>query len=412
MANDVFRVRDKETGEVFTVREKVRQDVPETGVEKQNILGQAFNVPGAAIRSAIQGKGYAAGAAQPSQVPRFQELAAQGASNLAGRLPPQIAAPVGGALSAVGQGVGLAADIATQPADMALMLAGKLPGTQQAAKMIGAQVMKLKPAQALGRFLTKPRHLKAVKDALGGKVNAIDEIATNFVDAAKKMKKDFVSKWQPEVDDAVKSITKNVNTTSQVDDVAFAIDDILERTPDIVGKKQLLGLSKELKSSPKTATQLNAIKSRISLPKSVKSGKAAPTPSQAAKMKVIHDIESKILELGGEKYSGIKARYREMSRAYADTMSVFMEGYYPGGAKVTKPWIAPGFGISPRQTRSLGQVSQYGGKDPMAAFNAWRVKKLAGSTAVGVGAGIGSLFLRRKGLEAVEEVIPGNTGQK
>ncbi len=410
MADNVFKIRDKETGEVFTIRKKVHHEVPETGIEKQNILGQVFNVPGAAIRSAMQGKGYVAGAINPSSAPRFQEVAAEKASSIAGKLPPRIAAPAGAVLSSIGQLGGLVADTVTQPADVGLMLAGKVPGTKEAAKIIGSQIMKIKPVAAIGRFLNKPRYLKSVKDALGGKVNAIDEIATNFTDAAKKMRSDFIKKWQPEVDDAIKDISKNVNATSVTDDVASVIDDIIDVNPNIGGKKQLIQMADDLRKGSKTAKQLANIKNRINIPDSIKAGKRAPNPTQSAKMKIIHDIDNKILELGGKKYSGIKARYREMSRAYSDTMSIFMEGNYPGGEKVMKPFFAPGFGLSPRKTRSLKQVSPYSQTDPMASFNAWRAKKILERTGSSVVAG-GLLYGgRRKVGEAVSDIIPGEQG--
>jgi len=132
-------------------------------IQPQNILGQLFNVPAAAMRSAIQGKGYAQGAAQPDQVPKFQELAAQGASDLAGRLPQGIAAPVGGLMSSIGQGYGMAADIATDPAALLAMLIGKAPvggtGTE-----LGKMISATKPAQAVGRFMGKERHLSNLKN--------------------------------------------------------------------------------------------------------------------------------------------------------------------------------------------------------------------------------------------------------
>lgn len=43
-------------------------------IEDQNIFGQTFNVPGAAIRSALQGKGYVQGALNPSKVKKFQDI--------------------------------------------------------------------------------------------------------------------------------------------------------------------------------------------------------------------------------------------------------------------------------------------------------------------------------------------------
>ena len=93
------------------------------GMERQNILGQLFNVPGAAVRSAIQGKGYTQGAINPSQVPTFQKLALDKYyTNLAksGKNPSILDVLAGNSVSAIG----MAADMITNPADMLLALVG------------------------------------------------------------------------------------------------------------------------------------------------------------------------------------------------------------------------------------------------------------------------------------------------
>jgi hypothetical protein len=106
----------------FEQRRQSEQSQPtQQPVEKQNILGQLFNVPAAANRSALQGTGYAQGAMQPSQVPTFEKLTKEAypirtdnigtlSADLATRMPMQMAA----------QGV----DIATDPAAMLGLLIG------------------------------------------------------------------------------------------------------------------------------------------------------------------------------------------------------------------------------------------------------------------------------------------------
>lgn len=125
--------------------ERVAEKSPE--MEKQNLMGQIFNVPGAAIRSAIQGKGFVQGAVNPSSVPTFQDTAL---NSYYGKLP------IFPGKTALGMGVsalGMAGDVLTNPADMALALAGKAPGVNKA---VGA-VRKLAPAQAFEQWLTKER---------------------------------------------------------------------------------------------------------------------------------------------------------------------------------------------------------------------------------------------------------------
>ena len=81
--SDIVTLKNKKTGEIVRVRRKVKdekqlppaqrqvaqqQGDPGFG-EHQKVLGQIFNVPGAAIRSDIQGTGFARGAINPSKVP-------------------------------------------------------------------------------------------------------------------------------------------------------------------------------------------------------------------------------------------------------------------------------------------------------------------------------------------------------
>jgi len=151
------------------------EDLPElqfdskAGVEEQNIFGQLFNVGPAALRSAIQGKGFTQGAVQPSSVPTFQELSARAASDIAGNLPPGVAGPAGGALSSVAQGLGMGADIAagTVASPFGLVpLASQLGPVRTA----GSAVAQTGPAQAFGRFLTRQRRgpVQLTKDLISG----------------------------------------------------------------------------------------------------------------------------------------------------------------------------------------------------------------------------------------------------
>lgn len=126
------------------VAQKVSQ-----GMEPQNILGQAFNVPGAAIRSALMGRGYMQGALNPSKVPTFQNTLLDAYYQKTPNFPGKVA------LGNVPSALGMAGDVATNPADMAMMLAGKLPGVQN----LGKAIRSTKPAQAFEQFLTKDRNV-------------------------------------------------------------------------------------------------------------------------------------------------------------------------------------------------------------------------------------------------------------
>jgi hypothetical protein len=126
---------EKMVGSVFG---KVPESAYNAG--ERNILGNVFERPGAAIRSAIQGKGYTAGAVNPTNVPTFQDLAIQKSQFTQ--------SPVANAaLGMIPSALGMAADIATNPADV---LTGIVPG--------------LKPVQSAGRAIASTRAGKALTE--------------------------------------------------------------------------------------------------------------------------------------------------------------------------------------------------------------------------------------------------------
>lgn len=132
-------------------------------IQPQNVLGQLFNVPGAAIRSSLEGKGYMQGATQPDQAPDFQKQLIDAAQN------------AGGASQSVGvnflkgfipSAVGLAGNIATNPADVLGMLVGKTP--VGSGKNLGEVVAASKPGQAISKVANADITLK--NDKLAGNV--------------------------------------------------------------------------------------------------------------------------------------------------------------------------------------------------------------------------------------------------
>jgi hypothetical protein len=175
-----FKIRDKSTGEVFTVREKGSVDlgtIPSKPVDKlkdyknENIGDVANNIfvrPGAAVRSAIQGKGFQSGFADPNSTKTFQQLALENASpntsstllNFLGGIPAST--------------LGLAADIATNPADLLGMLIGKAPvgGT---GTTLGGIIGTSKAGQATGKFMEANRSAKLLgREVSPGSVTRLD----------------------------------------------------------------------------------------------------------------------------------------------------------------------------------------------------------------------------------------------
>jgi hypothetical protein len=153
---------------------------PPSGIEKQNILGQIFNVPGAAIRSGLMGKGYAQGAMNPSQVPTFQNALLDTYYKKTPNFPGKTV------LGNIPSAIGLGADIATNPADLLPMVAGMSPTVQKMGKAIGAT----SPAKSFNQWLNKERQMplpkvmnqkwltdkaKTVKDVVDDTVSGLKE---------------------------------------------------------------------------------------------------------------------------------------------------------------------------------------------------------------------------------------------
>lgn len=127
---------------------------------ERNLAGNLFERPAASMRGFIQGmapggpnpvEGYVRGSINPGTIPTFQQLVedqyARGTRSFQTTpltTPIDFAGRMGTSL------VGMAADVATSPADMAMVLAGKLPGVQRA---IGA-VAKSPIGRRVGQIMT------------------------------------------------------------------------------------------------------------------------------------------------------------------------------------------------------------------------------------------------------------------
>lgn len=103
---------EKTEGGIFG---KVSESAYQSG--ERNIVGNIFERPAAAIRSLLQGKGYTAGAVNPTNIPKFQDLAIKAAQQSTN---PTVNAITGIIPSAAG----LVADTVTNPAEMLTNLLG------------------------------------------------------------------------------------------------------------------------------------------------------------------------------------------------------------------------------------------------------------------------------------------------
>ena len=140
----IGKTKEKMVGSIFG---KVSESAYNKG--ERNVLGNVFERPGAAIRSAIQGKGYAAGAVNPTNVPKFQDQILDAYYKKTPNFPFKQT------LGNIPSAIGLAADTLTEPANVIPLVAGMSPTVQSAGKAIGAT----EPAQAFSRFLNKERQV-------------------------------------------------------------------------------------------------------------------------------------------------------------------------------------------------------------------------------------------------------------
>lgn len=121
---------------------------------ERTLLGDIFERPGAAIRSAIRGEGYVKGALRPEEVPTFQEEA------LTEYYRPTEKITRGKVIGGLGiSTVGLLADIATNPAEMLSWLLGARGLKKAPAPMKKPITTKqiIKPIKTTGKIIAKKR---------------------------------------------------------------------------------------------------------------------------------------------------------------------------------------------------------------------------------------------------------------
>lgn len=200
------------------------QDITDNpNIQPQNILGQVFNVPSAAIRSAIQGTGYMKGALQPDSIPKFGDMQAQqsqGKQLLQNLL-------TGGVPS------GMALDMITNPAEV-LSMAPMAKGVQALAKIV-------KPVMKWESSLQQAQKAKTSLDTLRTTLGKAKEIAlSNTGDIPAEV--DFSGNMSQKVINAIKNPVYQVEFTPEggvvgnirnLDKIKTALNDIVT-TKDFV----------------------------------------------------------------------------------------------------------------------------------------------------------------------------------
>lgn len=226
------------------------------GNEYQNIIGQTFNVPGAAIASAMLGKGYVQGAAQPSSVPRFSELAAQGASDVASRLPRNMVGPAAFIGSSIGQLAGDAVDPRTYVNPLSLIGLGGATSVGKNTVSSVINTIKPSPSSLISKAekLTSeilPVKTKELANAIekGNQSKTITE-ATKIMTKSKDYN-EMVNKFDEAIDknmsrrnEIIKSDNFNINGSQYTSNLVHEIlrQEKLGASPnDILQMKQVLG---------------------------------------------------------------------------------------------------------------------------------------------------------------------------
>lgn len=223
------------------------------GVQKQGALGQIFNVPGAAVRSAIQGNGYAEGAMNPDQVPKFQDMIK---NSMAGNNNPALNLPIGPGgtdLKTMAGAVGGAADMITDPTQMLAMLIGAKPAQ---AVVSGEALKNEKIAGNIINSLIKPAHKQYLFGKNPGLGVAKEGLTANSLDELGFK----VEKRLSELKDGtqlIRNTSENINKTVNLENIT----------------QPLIDSYTELNLAPAThSAQINNIKNALTDLKSLNNG--------------------------------------------------------------------------------------------------------------------------------------------
>lgn len=362
---DEYIVNSGDEWEQYAVKETQK---PAPSIEKQNRMGQIFNVPGAAIRSELLGTGYAQGAMNPSKVPSIQSAMLD---DYYGKLPNFPGKTAVGNIVSAG---GLAGDFVTNPADMLTTMVG--------GKLVGA-VAKTPVGQALGRFMTKERRfLKFGKDA-------VLKTAEKGVVGLDKLDDLAGQKYS----EGLKSIEGKTKSTKAIaDKIDEAFDTYKEESFPMLKKiKARLSVSESLSAEELRNLKMEA---KRGIPRTVFQGKTDPTPQQYAQLQVYNAIDDELVGLGGQKYIGMKAEYSDWKNTASDAYKALLEDGRPGD-KNLRNWF--GYGLSRRQTKALEKANFMlpKGEQFMQDFYAWRRGQMAKGAA---GAAVPISYLIHRGV--------------
>ena len=217
---------DEPKSKVTYLEDTPKEIIKSQGVQPQNILGQTFNVPGAAIRSLIQGTGYAKGATNPDSIPTFQQ---QSLNAPISNRPDQ---PVQNfAKGFLRDTVGYVADTVTNPANILATLAGG-PATS----MIG----KTSVGGAVGNFINKSRTVNNLSGVTPNQlIQKAEKLATEVLNPKTSELATALEKGDQlkAITEATKIMKKNQDFNEMVGQFDTVIKDNFTRRNEILKSK-------------------------------------------------------------------------------------------------------------------------------------------------------------------------------
>lgn len=362
----------------------------------QSMMGNIFNRPGAAMRSMLRGQGYAQGAINPAAVPTFQEQSTDAfnrwMANKASRLPEPLRGPAtlaGVPAANIASIAGMAADVATNPADiLATIVGGK----------VATALGKTTAGKALGRFFTRPRRIFG----FGGK-KTLQKVA----EKAGKGGEIVFRKMQDKYDDVFSQIQGG---STDITDIRVAVDDVYNAFPEGTGAGTYRKIANRLDNVPGDTMSVKDLQNlKQTVKKSIK-WRGESSSINHFKKQVYIKINEALERIGGEKYKGLSREYAEFIKMMDDVNSAILERGLPGmpllGKSGPGPFFTPGGGLSQRQEVSLRKLSSMLPSQAqfMQDFSAWQRAEWIKRLVVGILAG-GALYgARRKVGETVIDV--------
>ncbi len=375
--SEIVTLRNKKTGETIRVRRKTTPSQPTTQVAskqtpsakkprtvaerilpqlitgaefergERTVSGDIFERPGAAIRSGIQSAtkgegftlGFQKGALVPEEVPFFQEQALEKFAPKTGSVLLNF---IGGIAPST---IGLAADIATSPADVLLMLLGnakfkgniKTPGksiqgitNKHYIKAVKPSAGKIKGfrgiekskrgvAIAVDSILDNAGDLQFVDDATGKAVRRLPENLDEFSSAIRQSKKGIYAKYNALQSEAGKT-GRQVDLSSIADDL---VDSVAKSSVgDLAPGTEKYAMDMALKLEKRKFLNLDEAQDWVELlNQRLKSFYANPTPDEGAKRvldaKIANHIRKQldniVDSLKDNKFSALKKQYGALS---------------------------------------------------------------------------------------------------